>query len=432
MNQRISRAVTITAAMAVLSAAFSLSPVAAAVCDVSHGPAATVLVPYFEVDLAQPFALTTLFSVNNARPDPVLTQVTLWTEWAIPTLAFNVYLTGYDIQTLNLRDLFAFGRLPATGPGESPRGILSTTHEPLPGCNNGETPGEAPVYPDPALSGTELAELRALHTGDPSPIDGKCASAPLEGKEQVARGYVTIDVVGRCSTLTPADPGYFGPDGVALDDNVIWGDFAFVTPREDFAGGDLAVHLRADPEAFSEGDYTFYGRYVGGSAIDGREPLATRYVARHLEGAGATTELLIWRDPLWPGKAKTECGTKPPWSPQNIRKLDFQISGEEGNFWGKPFFGTAVGLDMSKAVQAQSLSRVIEIAGAQTESDISLGAFYLDLNHAANANLFDGVAQGWVGVRIQAGGRFEIGHPALPMDSACSPGGPFPAAGELE
>ena len=83
-------------------------------CRTADQPSATLLVPYFEVDVADPNGRTTLVSINNASARSVLARVVLWTNWGLPTLAFDVYLTGFDVQTLNLRDLFN-GRLPETG-----------------------------------------------------------------------------------------------------------------------------------------------------------------------------------------------------------------------------------------------------------------------------------------------------------------------------
>ena len=50
-------------------------PAAAEVCDLDATPAATLLLPYFEVGPD----VTTVFSVHNASPEPALVQVTLWT-----------------------------------------------------------------------------------------------------------------------------------------------------------------------------------------------------------------------------------------------------------------------------------------------------------------------------------------------------------------
>lgn len=85
-----------------------------AVPKIAPEPAATLLLPYFEVDLADPQGRTTLFSVNNATPAAALTEVVLWSDLGVPTLSFQIYLTGYDVQTVNLRDIFATGTLPRT------------------------------------------------------------------------------------------------------------------------------------------------------------------------------------------------------------------------------------------------------------------------------------------------------------------------------
>src|SRR3954469_2308374 len=76
-------------------------------------PAATLLVPYFEVDLGNPNGITTLFSINNASASAAVAHVVFWTDESIPTLDFDVFLTGYDVQTINVRDIFN-GHLPIT------------------------------------------------------------------------------------------------------------------------------------------------------------------------------------------------------------------------------------------------------------------------------------------------------------------------------
>jgi len=65
-------------------------------------PGTTLLLPYFEVDLSNPEGMTTLFSVNNASATAVLGHVTIWSDMGIPVFAFNIYLTGYDAQPMNM------------------------------------------------------------------------------------------------------------------------------------------------------------------------------------------------------------------------------------------------------------------------------------------------------------------------------------------
>src|SRR6185436_5813276 len=80
-------------------------------------PAATLLLPYFELDLDNPNGITTLFSVNNASATAQLAHVTVWSTWSIPVLDFDVYLTGFDVQTFDIRGILASGILPQTGFG---------------------------------------------------------------------------------------------------------------------------------------------------------------------------------------------------------------------------------------------------------------------------------------------------------------------------
>jgi len=76
-------------------------------------PAATLLLPYFEVDLENAAGVNTLFSINNASATAILAHVVLWTDLSVPTFDFNIYLTGYDVQTVSVRDIF-HGIVPRT------------------------------------------------------------------------------------------------------------------------------------------------------------------------------------------------------------------------------------------------------------------------------------------------------------------------------
>src|SRR5688572_7166602 len=103
---------SIVALLATLALA---APAAAEICTIDDVPAATLLLPYFEVTLDAPvgWGKHTLFSTNNASASAAVAHVTLWTDQSIPTLDFDVYLTGYDVQTISIRDIFN-GNLPRT------------------------------------------------------------------------------------------------------------------------------------------------------------------------------------------------------------------------------------------------------------------------------------------------------------------------------
>src|SRR3954468_21523903 len=131
----------------------------AVIGTIDNVPAATLLLPYFEVAAAGPTAgVNTLFSINNASATAILTHVTVWSDQSIPVLDFDVYLTGYDIQTVNLFDVLINGNLPRTasvgqdpsgaavGAGISPKGPISQD------INFTSCSGILP-YTNPALNG---------------------------------------------------------------------------------------------------------------------------------------------------------------------------------------------------------------------------------------------------------------------------------------
>ncbi|HBL29292.1 MAG TPA: hypothetical protein DD490_20870, partial [Acidobacteria bacterium] len=267
-------------------------------------PAATLLLPYFEVDLDNAAGVTTLFSVNNASATAQLAHVTVWSTWSIPVLDFDVYLTGYDVQTFNLRDILVDGILPQTGSGTttaandpgSPLGSYSFPDVAFPNCNLTSAPPVPPVYAVPGISTNFRAHLQAILTGKKSPVDATCAGTNYG--DNIARGYITVDDVNSCSLLFPSSTGYFisGGLGIADNDNVLWGDYFYVNPTENFAQGETLVHVEADATVFNTpGEYTFYGRYVTGLASDNREPLATTFATRYLTGGGFTggTNLVV-------------------------------------------------------------------------------------------------------------------------------------------
>src|SRR6266550_1117221 len=77
-------------------------------CDIGVTPAATLLLPYFEVETSTR-ANTTLFTITNTSRRPQIAHVTLWTDWSSPVLDFNIFLTGYDVQGINLYDVIVSG-----------------------------------------------------------------------------------------------------------------------------------------------------------------------------------------------------------------------------------------------------------------------------------------------------------------------------------
>jgi hypothetical protein len=397
------------AALASLAAPPARAGILEGSCRVGNQPAATLLIPYFEVDLDDPNGRNTLFSVNNASSRATLARVVLWTDWGIPSLAFDVYLTGYDVQTLNVRDLF-LGVLPRSGPEVSHGGLLSEPGPTPPNC--GVVTGEGVA---PPLAVEERRALRAAHTGQalaegPNPM---CASQGTPPLTSFATGYITVDTVRRCSprtvnTLanTPAHALYFAADasGLATDNNALWGDYFYVYPSQEAADSQTAIAIPADPDFFHAGDYTFYGRYVGYDARDHRAPLSSLYYTRFVDGGafGGGTDLIVWRDTRRPDASAVPCGQHPGWSPPGeLQIVSFDEEENPVELRGLNAFPLA--------------TQRVHVGGATLPVTQPFGWLMLDLWFRDATH-----AQGWVSVIMSAGGRFSNGHEALRVDDLCN------------
>ncbi|HEX4960859.1 MAG TPA: hypothetical protein VF173_08470 [Thermoanaerobaculia bacterium] len=380
-------------------------------CRVGNQPAATLLIPYFEVDLSKPGGATTLLSVNNASAKPAIARVVLWTDWGVPTLAFDVYLTGYDVQTLNVRDLFS-GQLPTTGPDSSNVGDASNPGTVFPGCGGSTGPGVSGLgAPTPDL---DLTYLRAAHTGQSVTKGTISQCAGSHGADlNLVSGYITVDAVNRCSPRslgttvnTPAHPLYFASRGTGLasDSNVLWGDYYYVNSDQNTASSEAAVAIVADPDFFHSGDYTFYGRYVGFDGRDGRAPLSSLYYARYADGGtfSGGTDLVVWRDNRRADVSLQDCGGKPSWAPLGEQQL--VIFDEEENPQAIPQ-SNAFPLTTQK----------VHVGGPTLPVAQPFGFLALDLWHGNGTH-----AQAWVSTLMTAGGRFGTGHEAVRVDDMCN------------
>lgn len=385
------------AALAAVLPLAAAAPAAAELCTLDQVPAATLLLPYFEVDVEDPGGVTTLFEVVNAVPRPVLARVTLWTDLAVPTYAFDVHLTGYDLQAFNLRDLFA-GLPPTTGSEASPRGRFSRPAAPFPGCDGTIEPA------------VPVEHLRAAHSGFGSELfGGQCAG--LRHDDGRVRGYVTVDVVGECgSGLFPSDAGYFGSedgaDGVALHENVLFGDYYRVDPGGNFAHAESLVRIESDPAAFGEGDRTFYGRYVGGTGLDGREPLPSAWGVRTLNGGPfADLQLVLWREV--PGlPVPFPCGALPDWYPLRLEQI--LVFDEEENSFDPRNLPTSPPVMLHTPAAGREGSWFV----------VEAGWWYGDLDESLLRPV-----QGYVSAEMGAEGRYSVGAGATPFGDACGPQG---------
>ncbi|HEY6826929.1 MAG TPA: hypothetical protein VI259_08725 [Gemmatimonadaceae bacterium] len=305
-------------------------------CDIGTAPAATLLLPYFGVDLGTAgTGRTTIFSVTNVSPYSQIAHVTVWTDWSYPVLDFNIFLTGYDVQPINMYDVIARGLIGSTtgtgigsnasynartgliAPGvvqnsTSQNNVMagsglttSTGTNPNVGSQpfaattgdfNGGNPNFATTASANCAAGRLPGQLPqqlandvrlALTTGTTTGTAVGCANAQVGGNHGAtfAVGYVTIDVAATCGVGLPVDPTYYTSE--ILFDNVLIGDYQDInqsTTTGNYAGGNPLVHIRAVPEGGPAGGvvttnlpFTFYDRYTAGNTA---VPTATRTVDR--------------------------------------------------------------------------------------------------------------------------------------------------------
>jgi hypothetical protein len=429
--------------LALLCLFLSAGTAAAEIGTIDKVPAATLLLPYFEVDLGNANGITTLFSINNASASAALAHVTMWTDESVPTLDFDVYLTGYDVQTINLRDIFN-GNLPRTAdagadtPGTiSPKGALSQDIN-FPG-STGPCGSLSTVYPATgALSAALIDHIRKSHTGQFSSLYGGCSGASYG--DNIARGYITVDSVVACNLSFPSDAGYF--TSLADNRNILWGDYFYVNPAQNFAAGNAIVHIEACstpsvgngagqcPFSFTGGDYTFYGRYFAVAGQDQREPLATTFAARFVNGGGfdGGTDFIVWRDsktrPVG-ANGTHSCSTVPSWFPLN--QSDVVAFDEIENPTNLCFLGDNISPPTGGAETCFPLeTQRIHVQGGNVIADDAVppspfGWMYLNLNHTlASGDPYPGRAQSWVTVAMSAEGRYEVGYDAIQLDNATS------------
>ncbi|MDX1740222.1 MAG: hypothetical protein R3178_02975 [Rhodothermales bacterium] len=316
-------------------------------CSYDAVPAATLLFPFVIYDYEnEDSGETTLFAITNVSSEAQIVHITVWTDFSVAILDFNLTLTGYDVQTMNIRDILRDGILPHEGnganiweddnAGDSPfaDGPFSPFNElwggaldlwfntqGLPDPEATAAPGPlAPLDCDPAVwdsspnnyqaagnipSGTlALFETYLKRSQDADRGYYDCAIANTVDFDVdpwfITRDsgpvwlYVTADVVGACNKDLPdSNTTYYDEttgEGVIFN-NVLIGDIIYLNPGQNYSEAINAVHLEA---------------VQGFGGIDIPESLAapfnepvvkfsTFYARFHL-GAGPTFQ--DWREPL--------------------------------------------------------------------------------------------------------------------------------------
>ena len=413
-------------------------------CTIDAVPAATLLLPYFEVDYTNPDGVTTLFSLNNASATAALAHVTLWTNWSYPTIDFDIYLTGYDVVTVNMRDMFFEGNLPITADdGSDPTDTISPQGPVSQDISFANCQNFFPFYVNPLVRGNALERLQDGHTGDPlgfAPFNGRCVGADLG--DSIARGYVTFDSSSTCHTAFPNEVGYFvdGGLGFANNENLLWGDYFIVDPANNFAFGENMVHIEADDlfnAASTPTGYTFYNRYIPAQAgADNREPLGTTWATRYLNGGAFSggTDLIVWRDSTSSEISNNgyTCGNTeaagPSWFPLNefeVIAFDEEEDAVEICFSGPGGVISPPETGSDPACFPYETGRYAFGEG-NLQVPFTFGWTYLNLNIPTDAPVGDSdygtstfVAQSYVAATHSASGRFQVGFAAIQLTNAC-------------
>lgn len=395
-------------------------------CDIGVTPAATLLLPYFEVDLdaANGTGETTLFTITNTSNVEQIAHVTLWTDYSFPVIDFNIYLTGYDVQSINLYDIIQ-------------RGVIAPTA----GTGTAVSPKRGPFSdPNPALNLTACDRLPGAL--DPAYVErmqdaflrGEVEDLGiLEGCDEVgnahenAVGYATIDTADLCSTSLPTDPGYFTSE--IRFDNVLIGDYQQVNSAANFAQGNPMVHIRAIPEGGEPGsaavvnfDRTFYSRFLTGSpaarVIDRRQPLPSVFAARWIQGGANAfnTSYKIWREGDTANGNRT-CGT---WDDNVTGVAEIVRFDEAENAVGDvPVSRVSPPITTEFTLPETSLTSVADTSIYPVLPNGAIaGWMYLNLDNSTTDDPL--ASQNWVVVSMRAEGRYSVDFDAAWLQNGCT------------
>jgi hypothetical protein len=396
-------------------------------CDIAALPAATLLLPYFEVDLTGNGGPTTRFSITNVTNVERVAHVTLWTDRAYPVIGFNIYLTGYDLQVIDLYDVIARGFVASpsgTGTAPRPRGRYSDPNPQLEGVACASLPG--------ALPAEYLGRMHDAFTiGRVRQYLELAECNQIGSQHNNAVGYATIDVIGTCAATGVEQSEYWTRH--LRYDNVLVGDYEIVTRNSDAAQGGPLVHIRAVPEGgtpelrraapvtFDAGfARTFYSRHQPADAprLDGRQPLPTRFAPRWVQGGPNQfrTALKIWRESAV--RADAPCAAFA--ANDTLDETEIVRFDENENAAGAvPISRLIIPSEPPYLLDATSITSVSDASVyPQLTNGATAGWFMLNLDR----DYADGeVTQNWVISTMGAGEGFSSDTEAPAFDNGCAP-----------
>jgi hypothetical protein len=300
-------------------------------CDIGNNVAASVLVPYFEVDSADMAGMDTLIGLVNIDDDPIVAHVVVWNVDSWSVFDFNIYLTGYDVVTFSMRQILIYGNLPNNGCATSSSRFTTRYID----CNgDGEYFDDAWTLNDGMFSVTgynmDIACYNTMSAATLADWQCKLSIGSYDGWNANYVGYITIDNAITCTGGTPDSGGpYFQTNYIDTDangvadhsqlenSNVMFGDIFYYDNANMQSDGVPLVHIEAFGESnalaghtwgmtpadfYAAGISSFYYKFEPvGFPYDAREPLplwwAFRYIGNTAFDGG--TSLDVWRSNHW-------------------------------------------------------------------------------------------------------------------------------------
>jgi len=224
-------------AFCVVSVMFQPAEAAATVCSSGPSPASSLVFPFVVLDYSN--SNTTIIGITNTGPEAQIVHVTVWTDYGASILSFNIVLSGYDLETINIRDLLVDGILPisADPEGSDPLGgaiargpVTPATPLPVPNssasifdrCNSGSHQSVPSAYSVPIGAGALdifKSYLQMSQTQDR--FHQSCGGSSyslgdwyeLRDTDDPTWMWITADVVWTCNKLLPDSDSNYWLDG---------------------------------------------------------------------------------------------------------------------------------------------------------------------------------------------------------------------------
>jgi len=315
-------------------------------CARDYVPAATLLVPYAVVDLnadgtPNGAGYTTILGVTNVSSTKQLIHVVLWDAQSNAVVDFDEVLSGYDVWTINFRDLLAGNfnvfdtgdsTKPAKDDGSGPKpgypqigdfwaGTTGTPAVPYgPSSNSYTTPLPAPQdidFATPTNAGCNFPYGNLSSYGPTIVSMLQSAIQPLDQDVTNCKGsatvvsppylanltaepvffYVTVDTVAACNQNFPNDNAYWYPTVFPTYNNVLIGDVTYLNSTANYSESVPAVSIEASAAWASPTHHGFYSTYSNAADVnDFHEPLATAFGFRYINSGGVTSNVMVWKN----------------------------------------------------------------------------------------------------------------------------------------